>query len=129
MFKTHTTREGKTMMICEMEDTHLVNCIKWLLKRLNEVRNYRSDLNAVDKILYKVPDASPQQVANITRQVADAIQPYVLEATLRGLNVKPYLQDAFGRQSGVNIDRPTFDEYEEPIYELADILEDEEVEF
>lgn len=37
MYVTHKAKDGKTMLIAEMDDDHLANTVSLLIKRLKEI--------------------------------------------------------------------------------------------
>jgi hypothetical protein len=74
MFEYHRTKRGDQILICTLKDDHLINTIKYFL---NKFKNNGCT----------------------TKEIADKISPYVLEATLRGRGHEIYgsLTEAFGR--------------------------------
>lgn len=59
MFETHETRNGQEMMICRMSDEHLLNTIE----------------NMIEQATYTI------------KKLDKNIQPYIMEAALKGINV------------------------------------------
>ena len=75
----HKTKKGDSMSISQMSDTHLTNTIKLYCRNLLKAR-LDADLNK-------------------TVELVNALPFYVIEATLRGINIKNSLIEAFGRSS------------------------------
>jgi hypothetical protein len=103
MFHNHTTRDGKTVMICAMDDGHLINTIKLMCRKLTEMVEAASPSEQMDeyhKRLYNVTQVSQTKAADLTKRAAEIIAPYALEAILRGLagDIEPNVQAAFDRK-------------------------------
>lgn len=104
MYKYHTTAEGKTMLICQMSDPHLLNTIKLIMRNtlaLHAAAENSNNQTAYERRLYDQPTLSPEMLADKIKGVADLIAPYVLEASLRGLEVSDLLQAMFKREEQV----------------------------
>lgn len=86
MLEQHTTRDGTTMLIAQMDDRHLLNTIKLFSKALPEFRNIAESNESVsmDDILYNVPEEmSPEDAIVLWRNTVRHLQPYLAEALLR----------------------------------------------
>jgi len=106
MYKTHTTTQGKSMLVCEMGDQHLVNTIKFFCRKLQivvEKARASQPLDRYEKALYGLKQISPEDAADLTRRMAEVMAPYVLEATLRGLSdqITKDIQLAYSRDKAV----------------------------
>lgn len=83
----HKTADGLFTPIVMLEDTHLLNIIRMHLRNIENARflleQKEKPVNTVVAALYRnQPQADPQQVISKTHE---ALMPYVLEATMRGL--------------------------------------------
>jgi hypothetical protein len=106
MYNFHTTKDGERIMICMMEDRHLINTIKLYLRKIREeVAKINGAPLVSDPILLAV---HPVDTAAIKRQaqsrvkaLSEALPPYIAEATLRGLTdlFVEDLQSTYGRSS------------------------------
>ena len=104
MYEIHVTNEGVQMMVCEMEDNHLLNTIKLYCRQLKKVVSLiraAAPMDEYDRALYGIDTLKPEDAAKLTQRFATKLAPYVLEASLRGLDVSTYLQDAFDRDGRV----------------------------
>lgn len=89
----HKTKEGLTMPIYSMEDSHLINTIKFTLNRLNDAKNtmFRDNTSGISKLLYK--SGMSKNTAKDMLVNSDALlSPYILEALVRGFDVKEYVK-------------------------------------
>jgi len=104
MFKYHTTANGETMLICEMEDDHLMNTIKMVSKRFLEYKKHQTETSGqseYERHLYNRSSVSPKDLADKTKEIADLLAPYILEGVLRGYQLYPLVQETFGRKEAV----------------------------
>ena len=102
MDNTHTTRDGVTMLVANMEDSHLLNTIKLLCKDIEQNRLVLiSDIEetSIDYILswYDLWDLK-EFAKNKIRNGYNNILIYVLEASIRWLDISTQLQEAFWRK-------------------------------
>lgn len=96
----HKTQDGLTPIVM-LEDTHLLNIVRMHLRSIENARllleQKEKPTNTVVAALYRnQPQADPQQI--ITK-AHEALMPYVLEATMRGLADIPLvlqMQSAYG---------------------------------
>lgn len=103
MFRYHTTKDGQTMLICEMDDQHLVNTILLLEKKFQEIKTFSEDnvTNDYERYLYNRKVITSKELAEKTKDIAELIAPYVLEAVLRGIQITLTVQRMFGRKERV----------------------------
>lgn len=101
MYNTHTTKDGQTLLICQMTNSHLVNTIRILC---NKIKSGRLTLenpqlqSQMVQVLSNFPVKPFTQ--NVIRELKthhNHLQEYVLEAALRGLDITGILQGAYGR--------------------------------
>lgn len=103
MFEVHETKDGDQMLIAQMSDRHLENYIKLACSKIQAcVQILESQVMPGSAVVAALrPEFSQKELkkkATLSiRHWHETIQPYVLEATLRGLPIKAYLQSAYGR--------------------------------
>jgi len=99
--------QWETYLIAEMEDNHLLNTIKFFLRRIKELS---AILDSDGNILQMTRSQAaltgakiaqdhfdPEVIQDRLQEGVEKLHPYVLEAVLRGMEIKELLQDAFGR--------------------------------
>lgn len=104
MYKIHTTREGDSMLVCQMTDSHLTNTVKLFCKQMIEARKLLEGGSLSSDPLLEI--LAPQFNAKAIRERAEsaikaiheALPPYVVETALRGIDVGYLLQEAYGRR-------------------------------
>jgi hypothetical protein len=98
----HTTAEGEEIPLNQMENSHLVNTIKMFLRvvaRSTKALNSKEvELSPAELALY---GRKSYNYAGQLKQAHEALMPYVLEATIRGLYNVIGLEvvAAYGRQT------------------------------
>jgi hypothetical protein len=102
MFDKHKTQGGVTLMICEMDDQHLINTIKIILRKINAINLFSMSENNIDDYemeLYEYPKVNKKDAAKLTKKASLALAPYILELCLRGLpnEITIDLQKTFNR--------------------------------
>ena len=102
----HTTREGKTMLIGQMDNSHLINQIKLLCSKIGQAKAAARGCAQFDIYtarLYGVQLIDAEQAADVVGQLAGRLLPYVFEAVLRGLqeDIRPLLTAAFERDAAL----------------------------
>lgn len=108
MFETHETRDGQEMMICQMSDEHLLNTIRvyctkieQCVKVINGIQNIEGGkLIAVLNPKYSQENMIEQATYTI-KKLDKNIQPYIMEAALRGINVTELIQKAYQRKAKI----------------------------
>jgi hypothetical protein len=108
---THTTREGKTMLIAQMADSHLVNQIRFLCGQVGRAKaaaRGSAQFDAYRARLYGIEVVDAETAADLTGQIAARLLPYVFEAILRGLHddIRPPLIEAFERDMALPAELP-----------------------
>ena len=104
MYKIHTTSDGDSMLICQMNDTHLTNMIRLLCKQMAEARQILDGGSLPCDPLLGI--LAPQFNAKAVREKAEGairlihetLPSYVVEASLRGIVLGHLLQAAYGRR-------------------------------
>lgn len=109
MYETHTTKDGETMLICAMDDSHLFNTIRMYTNRMEAARAIlQGSLHDQDPLIGifqpQFSSASlKDQAQKSVKFCHGKLQPYVFEAALRGLNIQDLLQLAYGRSHAVGL--------------------------
>ena len=103
---THTDREGNTMLIGEMEDGHLINMINLLSRAIERVRKSATvvPLDEYQAALYGRKAIDAKTAGELARSIIVKAEPYVMEATLRGLQIQETVQDMLGRTTRIGED-------------------------
>ena len=105
MYEQHTTRDNKTTLICQMADGHLVNTIKLHCKRMADARAFVSTPAVFDPITQALTGVTDEAVRKkaitVIQESHKHLYPYVMEASLRGLPVTSFLQEAYGRKEAM----------------------------
>ncbi|BAQ65570.1 hypothetical protein [Geminocystis sp. NIES-3709] len=102
MFELHKMKDGNSILICQMDDNHLINFIKLLCRKINQSTQILENSNFKGSVIFQAlnPTLSKgikEKAEAQIRYATSTISPYVLEATLRGLNITELLQSAFQR--------------------------------
>lgn len=112
MFDLHQTADGRSLLICQMDDSHLMNTISMYCRNIKNARlvieQGNVKLPTVAKVLTGNKFDRERQVANAESTIRSShnkLQPYVMEASLRGLNISELLQDAYGRKTDAGVDK------------------------
>lgn len=124
MFKKHKTRDGKTLLICQMDNDHLANTIKFFSRELRATRDMlnstmSSSLNKADMAMFRRElDISEEDLIYKQEELLDKLSPYIMEAYVRGLQVDEFPNalnreqfSSLGRESGLLPE--SIDEYAE----------------
>ena len=105
MYDLHTTAEGQSLLICQMEDGHLFNTINLHCRSIKNARlvieQGSVELPTIAKILTGNKFDYERQVINAEATIKSShnkLQPYIVEASLRGFNISELLQDTYGRK-------------------------------
>ena len=120
MYEIHTTRDGEQMMICCMKDSHLYNTIKLMLNRIRLCRELLFSQQADDAMVSVFqPEhslaAARDRAKSEMQRMHQKIQPYIMEAALRGWKLGDLMSAAYGRSKSVPmrpIALPSADDYE-----------------
>lgn len=114
MYDLHTTADGTTLLICQMEDSHLVNTISLHCRKIKNARlvieQGSVELPTIAKVLTGNKFDYERQIVNAEATIKSShskLQPYVVEASLRGLNISELLQDTYGRKTDSGVDKLT----------------------
>lgn len=102
MNNMHKTADWKVMFISQMDDSHLNNMIKILLKSIKDCINIINNVNMwnnLDLLLAGIDDQSMKERAKENLQeVYWKLWNYLIEAYIRWMDFKDDMQDAFGRK-------------------------------
>ena len=107
MYKYHTTINGESMLICEMSNNHLINTINLYLRKLEavlKIANQSENISEYQKVLYNRQVVDQGMAADATKEVADKLEPYVMEAVLRNIDgeFREFMQIVFDRKEAVS---------------------------
>ena len=106
MNRIHTTKEGDSMMICQMTDSHLIATIKLMCKGIEELRtaiDCGDQIKRSEKVIYNQKKVSIESLEGILKGKIGLLKEYTVESALRGLNVSEYMQKGFGRKNQLTI--------------------------
>lgn len=111
MYDVHTTTNGDTLLICCMTDDHLMNTIRVLANKIQVAVEVLTNPQLDDPLIAvfqpKFSKASMQDRAKESLEMFhERLQPYVMEAALRGLDITPLLQGTYGRSASVPMRSP-----------------------
>lgn len=98
----HTTREGQTMPIAAMDDEHLINTINFFAKAgISATENITQEIKQSrrSKALYGDRQLNDNQYKEIITRTVLKLGPYVIEATIRGLDIRETLIKLMGRNA------------------------------
>ena len=124
----HTTREGKTMLIGQMENSHLINQIKLLCSKIGQAKAAARGCAKFDTYtarLYGVQLVDAETAADVVGQLAGRLLPYVFEAMLRGLqdDIRQYLTTAIERDAALPGELPALPSPSELMSDDPDVNE------
>ena len=104
MFNTHTTEDGQTMLIGQMSDDHLKNTIKRLCRELKQCSMILSNQAVIDKtgLLQAInenynTEEMKERAEMSAKGIHESLKNYVLEASLRKLDISENLQETYQR--------------------------------
>lgn len=106
--KTHRTKEGEYMLIASMTDQHLLNTITAMGKAIKTLMVIKPK-NLLDRALYSREDISEEDRLEKIREIDGNLGHYVLEASIRGMDLKELLQKIYGRQNAIPEDQILID--------------------
>lgn len=101
MLKVHTTREGASTFISQMEDDHLKNTITMYLSKISQLKGAleaKVNVSPFKAALYEVDVQVVSETAkkHISAH-ANKLYPYLAEAMLRGFDFSKELRVVFER--------------------------------
>jgi hypothetical protein len=104
MFQIHRTANGEEMMIAQMSDDHLIETIKLFCSRIETCAAVLNGIKIEGGALIRAlrpefsQEAMKEKATLLVRDLNEEIQPYVMEACLRNLNISEFLQQAYERK-------------------------------
>lgn len=102
----HKTKEGTTILIVEMEDSHLLNTIELFarqIKQFIDILDNPKERKKSEEVLFGKEVMSESEASNKLTSLTDKLVSYVFEAAIRGLDISKTLQAAYGRNTSMNI--------------------------
>lgn len=114
MLEYHTTTQGKTMLIAQMDDEHLTNMVLLFLNRALELQEAASEsngnVNEYQRHLYGIETIDAETAAKATRSALFKLYPYLSELFFRdlgvGARVREMLQELMGRSGKLELNTP-----------------------
>lgn len=96
----HTDAEGKTYLIAEMSDNHLLNMLKLLVRGTSKFKAHTERIgNEFQSGIYGVKIIDPYEAGENVRTIIYKAEPYVMEAVARGLEVEDIVREIMGRET------------------------------
>lgn len=104
----HKTKDGKMILISQMEDSHLKNTIDLFIKQIKECQSIMDDevkhKSNLDYITSGLDMRNSKDRAESTlKKILHTIPYYVYEATIRGINYTEQLQDMYSRTGSLEL--------------------------
>jgi hypothetical protein len=111
--KTHIDASGRAIPIPLMSDDHLWNTIRLICRQIKEARSIVDREEIINKlprsqmILSGIEDEEEQReiAEDILVQKIELLGNYVVEATIRGLEIRELVVNAVGREEGMHKER------------------------
>lgn len=101
MLKIHTTKEGVSTFISQMEDDHLKNTINVFIRKITQLKTAleaKVSVSPFKAALYEVDVQCVSETAKKQISVqANKLYPYISEAMLRGFDFSKELRVVFER--------------------------------
>ena len=99
MNRMHISRDGKRLFISQMDNSHLVNTLKLLCKKVSNLKQVAEGVTvSKNAMIYGLDTDSTKKEAR--RRLVESvrfIEPYAAECALRGMDVAEILQSTFDR--------------------------------
>lgn len=99
---THETKDGRILMIANMESSHLKNTVKMLLRNINEAKEALNGMNGsnvkVFGALYgQKTQGLEQRMLNQIEKNRQLLPDYIMECMIRGIDFREELAKTFDR--------------------------------
>ena len=92
MRKKHRCRDGVEMNISAMDNQHLINMLKWSISSLKTAKVMLTNKQTkFDKLMYG-DSGDDFQAEAIVEGFSDLFSPYLLEASIRGLELTEVME-------------------------------------
>jgi len=90
MQATHTTRTGDVMLVSQMETDHLLNTIRFALRKMVELVPSATpvETNPYKEALYGKQSLNPVQIAELINGAMASLSPLIVEAFFRMKEIK-----------------------------------------
>lgn len=112
------------MLICQMEDDHLLCTIRLYCRKLQQAQAVIANTALLDPITATLSSLCPEDTARQAkasmRAMHERLMPYLAEAALRGLSVTTELQAAYGRSTAIPCFVPTLVAGNDDSYDIED---------
>lgn len=89
------------MNISNMDDEHLINTIKFFLRKVNLAKSYMRNKNAADPFKSSLNYTKEYNIEELKEMVVgwtNLLSAYIMEAMLRGMDFKNDLQSTYERK-------------------------------
>lgn len=94
---THKTKDGRTMLIAEMADSHLVNTVKLMIDRIFVLKLHietpTTFSNKLSQKLYGTRMIDEESALQLIPHLIDGLQDYLAEAWFRRIDVPQETQE------------------------------------
>ena len=102
MYEEHRTKDGKEMLICQMDDKHLGNTINLFLNKLGEAKRLLTLEISENKFKSALRGRSSKDLTKAAeraiREITEKLYPYLAESMLRGIYYTERMQAIFERK-------------------------------
>lgn len=118
---THETKDGRILMIANMESSHLKNTVKMLLRNINEAKEALNGMNGnnvkVFGALYgQKTQGLEQRMLNQIEKNRQLLPYYIMECMIRGIDFKEELCKTFDRPvNQMEVKNPLFDLFQKEL--------------
>jgi hypothetical protein len=81
----HTTKKDEVMLISQMETDHLLNAIRFTLRKMVDLVSTTTQVeeNQYKNALYGKNPLTPEQIADLINGAISGLAPYIVEAFFR----------------------------------------------
>jgi len=85
MLDAHISKDGTSMLICQMSDRHLANTIRVYCRLIDKARrlNQITRLSPLEMRIYGLPKVNEDTVGEAIRRLIEKMVPYLAEAYIR----------------------------------------------
>lgn len=105
MNRIHRCNDGKTLFISQMDNSHLVNTLKLICKKVKALKQVAEGVSVSKNAMIYGLDTDSSKRKALCRLVESVrfIEPYAAECALRGMDVTEILQSTFDRSEAEEI--------------------------
>jgi hypothetical protein len=101
MYQTHTDQNGNTKLVAELDDQHLMNIIRYIVRKATGAHAALGNITMgeFETKLYGLRKVSEGEFAEKINSTIELLYPYVFEAALRGFVINKELSQLVGRST------------------------------